>query len=106
MLRGRKYFSGIFTITLCSDILGHTYTLELLGKKRAVTNQRLAEVRTYQCMDCRQGITTIVYGSESDTSSLALLLMGDYRPIDLPKIKVVDGFFTDIDPGRPQSKHR
>ncbi|KAH7721446.1 hypothetical protein AAVH_11065 [Aphelenchoides avenae] len=66
------------------DVLGVNYTFEQLDVLCGTVNGELVETRVYQCKTCVEAAKR--YGVL----------------VDLPCVKTVNGYFVDVDPGRPK----
>lgn len=103
------------TIYCFRDILGKTYAFEQLEMLHETVNGEQTETRIYQCKTCIEGrlyapsyFTFVTWFALHDCfhgiqcPSLAANRLG--MTVDLQRVKTVNGYFVDIDPGRPRGR--
>ncbi|KAH7723163.1 hypothetical protein AAVH_09419 [Aphelenchoides avenae] len=81
---GKAHFSPDGTLAFFTDILGLNYTFEQLEMLRATANGEQTETRIYQCKTCMEVASRLGMS------------------VDFPRVKTVNGYFVDTDPGRPR----
>ncbi|KAH7703810.1 hypothetical protein AAVH_29017 [Aphelenchoides avenae] len=81
---GKAHFSPDGTLAFFTDILGLNYTFEQLEMLRATANGEQIETRIYQCKTCMEVASRLGMS------------------VDFPRVKTVNGYFVDTDPGRPR----
>ncbi|KAH7717506.1 hypothetical protein AAVH_15087 [Aphelenchoides avenae] len=81
---GKAHFSPDGTLAFFTDILGKTYAFEQLEMLYETVNGEQTETRIYQCKTCIEAANRLG------------------MTVDLQRVKTVNGYFVDIDPGRPR----